>query len=115
MSKPSRYSAARKFLGLKVGDIAYSIHNDGRKVYAIVERVTRVWDKGPSGTGGLFATLPCYADGTPMLYFSMWFRRRSGIEYGDNNFDPPVDRPRARLYLELPAGVHAVSRERAAA
>lgn len=108
MTKPSRYSASRRFRDLKVGDFAYSIHHNGKDVWARVERVVSVWPGGPCG--GLFKTLPCYSDGSPMIYFGMWFRQRSGVEYGDNEFRPPTDRPRVRLYLELPEGVHAVSR-----
>lgn len=117
MTQPSRYSAVRHFRDLKLGDILYSIHSDGdRRVWAIVEQVVSVWS-GPRTPvrGGLFATLSCYSDGTPMLYFRMWYRRSSGIEYGNWEFKPPTDRPRIRLYLELPKGVFAVSRPKAVA
>ena len=110
MTKPSRYSATRHFRDLKVGDFAYSIDTDGKNVWAVVERVVSVWVGGESpARGGLFKTLPCYSDGTPMIYLGMWFRRSSGIEYGNHNFEPPTDRPKERLYLELPKGVFAVS------
>lgn len=114
--KPTRYSASRTFRDLKKGDICYSIDTDGKRVWAVVERVTGVWN-GPNCPvrGGMFSTLSCYSDGSPMILFGMWFRRSSGIEYGDWQFRPPTDRPRNRLYLELPAGVHAVSRPQRAA
>ena len=116
MSAPSRYGKSRHFRDLKVGDFCYSIHDDRKKVWAVVEKVVAVWP-GPNAPvrGGLFATLSCYSDGTPMLYFRMWFRRSSGIEYGNWEFKPPSDRQRTRLYLDLPAGVYAASRSRCAA
>lgn len=113
--KTSRYSATRRFRDLKVGDIAYSIRNDGKRVFAVVERVVAVWpgSRDCPDRQGLFKTLPCYSDGSPMILFGMWFRRSSGVEYGDNEFRAPTDRPRVRLYLELPEGVHAISRRAA--
>lgn len=111
MTAPSRYSAGRRFRDLKVGDLAYSIHDDGRKVYALLEQVTDVWVNGPRG--GLFKKLSCYADGTPLILFGMWFRRASGIECGNWQFRAPVDQPRIRLYLELPSGIYVPSRQRA--
>lgn len=110
MTKPSRLSATRTFATLREGDIVYSIHHNGKRVFAIIEKVAALWVGGACpARGGLFKTLSHYADGTCMLYFGMWFRRQSGIEYGNWQFQAPVDRPRVRLYLELPAGVHAVS------
>lgn len=109
----SRYSATRSFSDLKVGDICYSIENKGKQVYAVVEQVVGLWlpRRGSNcPRGGLFETLSCYSDGTPMIYFGTWFRRTSGIEYGNWQFQPPTDRPRIRLYLELPKGIFAVSR-----
>ena len=111
MTVPSRYSSRRRFSDLKVGDICYSIHNDGRRVWATVQKVASVWSgKGCPARGGLFSTLSCYSDGEPMLYFGMWFRCSSGIEYGDWQFRQPTDRPRVRLYLDLPEGIFAVSK-----
>lgn len=111
--KPSRYSSSRKFSDLKAGDFCYSINDDGKRVYAVMERVVRVWP-GPNAPvrGGLFKTLPCYSNGEPMLFFGMWFRRTSGIEYGNHNFERPTDRRRVRLYLDLPVGIHVVSQPR---
>lgn len=111
--RPSRYSATRHFRDLKIRDICYEVTNNGKQVYAVVHKVVRLWLPrlgGKCPRGGLFCTLPCYSDGTPMLYFGMWFRRTSGIEYGNWQFEQPADRPRIRLYLDLPKGIFAVSR-----
>lgn len=105
MPVPSRYSATRRFFDLKPGDIAYSIDTDGSRVWAVVNKVVAVW-----AARGAFATLPCYSDGSAMIFFRMWFSRRSGIEKWNHNFEPPTDRPPIRLYLDLPEGVFAVSR-----
>lgn len=115
MSAPNRHLDGRKFSDLRAGDFCYSIDGDGKRVWAIVEQVVAIWKGGACPVrGGLFKTIPCYSNGQPMLYLGMWFRRTSGIEYANNSFDPPTDRPRTRLYLGLPKGVFAVSRGRVA-
>ena len=95
------------FAHLAIGDAAFSVHRSTserpRRRYAILERVQRLWP-----ARRLLMTLPCYANGEPMLYFGRWWRQADGLEVGNWAFTPPRDRRRDRLLLDLPAGVALV-------
>lgn len=106
----SRVDPGRKsFRDLKEGDFVYSVSSTGRgrnkRTWATLEKVVSVWANNCTVRGGLFATLPCYSDGEPFLYFRMWYRRASGVEYANSKFEQPTDRQRIRLMLEAPEGI----------
>jgi hypothetical protein len=99
---------------LQVGDHLYEICSHGRgknkRVYAVLQKVTSVHERFEGVRGGIFKTTSCYADGEPMIYFGMWFRRTSGVEVGNWQFEQPTDRPRIRLVRELPQGIELAQR-----
>lgn len=101
-------AAGRTFRDLREGDLVYSVHSYGRgknkRQIVHCQKVTRVWLRG-AVRGGLFSTLPCYPDGEVYLFFGMWFRRSSGVEYANYQFEQPTDRPRVRLLLDAPEGI----------
>lgn len=109
VARAAKQDRARTFRDLKEGDLVYSVSTYGRgknkRSWVSTSKVVRVWERGSPARGGLFETLPCYPDGEVYLYFGMWFRRSSGVEYANHGFEQPTDRPRIRLMLEPPEGV----------
>lgn len=97
------------FRDIKEGDLVYSVETYGRgkrrRQWVSTHKVVRVWENRSPVRGGLFKTLPCYPDGEVYLFFGMWFRRSSGVEYGNHQFEQPTDRPRVRLLLTPPEGI----------
>lgn len=90
------------FLNLAKGDTAYTVHCHAGRIYAIAERVLGV-------TACFVRTIPCYADGTPMILFGTTWDRISGAEV-----DCPHDRSPMQLLLALPDGIDVVAVPRAA-
>lgn len=97
------------FRHIKEGDLVYELVTYGRgknrRQWISTHKVVGVHERSSIARGGLFKTLPCYPDGEVYLYFGMYFRRSSGIEYADSNFEQPTDRPRVRLLLTPPEGI----------